>query len=309
MNQPKKKKVIFMVGPTATGKTEIGFWLAKKIKGEIISCDSMQVYKSMEIISSQPPVLFKKQIPHHLTGTLSPAKEYNVSKYRHDALKKLEEIIAKSKTPIFVGGTGLYMTIVVDGIFKAKTESPQVREKLYKEAQQLGNEHLYNRLKEVDPQAASKIHINDIKRIVRALEVYETTGKLISLLQKQRKGITDKYEVRIFCLNMERNKINKRIEKRIKQMFENGLIEEVKELLKLKLSRTAGFAIGIRELDGYFKGEYSLDEAKCQMIRNTQKYVKRQLTWFRKDKRIKWIKINEGEKAQEVALKIWKELY
>lgn len=302
-------KIIFLVGPTAVGKTEAAVYLAKKIKGEIISCDSMQIYQGMEILSSQPSLALRKKFAHHLLGILPPVKEYNVTKYRKDAVKKMKEIIKEGKTPIFVGGTGLYMSILIDGIFKAKSENKAVRLRLYKEAEDFGKEYLFNKLKNVDTHAASKIHPHDTKRIVRALEVFESTGKPISFLQKQRKGIASKYEVKIFCLNMERAELYQRIEERVHQMFACGLLEEVKKLLAQKLGKTAQYAIGIRELKGYFDGEYDLNEAQRRMIINTQRYAKRQLTWFRKDKRIHWLNIHKEDGPKDVADKIWNELY
>lgn len=303
-------RIIFLVGPTGIGKTSAAVYLAKKINAEIVSCDSMQVYKGMEIVSSQPPASLRKKVAHHLIGILSPAKEYNVSLYRKEALKKIRQIINKGKIPLFVGGSGLYMSVLIDGIFKAKSENKTIRKKLYRQAEALGNQFLYQKLKSVDPQAASKIHVNDTRRIVRALEVFEATGgKPISHLQKQRQGLAGKYAVEIFCFNMEREKLCRRIKDRVNEMFAEGLSKEVKRLLKLKLSKTAAYAIGIKELKGYFDGLYDLDEAKKAMARNSCLYAKRQLTWFRKDKRIKWINVEEGEKPQDIAKRIWKELY
>ncbi|MCX5701848.1 MAG: tRNA (adenosine(37)-N6)-dimethylallyltransferase MiaA [Candidatus Omnitrophica bacterium] len=303
-----KDKIIFLVGPTAVGKTEIAVSLARKINAEIISCDSMQVYKKMDIITSKPARALRKLIPHHLIDVLSPIREYNVSRYRKDALKKIKAVLKKGKVPLFVGGTGLYMSILIDGIFEAKTENPSIRKKLYKVAEDNGSAYLYNRLARLDSEVALKIHPNDTRRIVRALEVYETTGKPISQFQKQRKGLIDKYVVSIFCLHMERDKLNQRIHRRLEQMFRQGLIEEVRSLLKLKLSKTAHCAIGIKELKGFFCGAYDLENAKKLMRRNTQLYAKRQLTWFRKDKRINWVEINEKEKPKEIAMRIWKKL-
>ncbi len=251
-----KPAVIFLVGPTVVGKTEAAVILAKEINAEIISCDSMQVYKGMGIITSQPPLPLRKAVPHHLIGCRLPVKEYNVSLYRSQALKKMRDIIRRGKIPLFAGGSGLYMSILVDGIFKANSGNKTVREKLYKQAGKYGNQFLYERLKKIDPEAAAKIHPNDTKRLARALEIFEATGRPISDLQKQRKGILDKYEVKIFCLNMERLQIYRRIEERVNKMFKNGLLKEVKRLLKLKLSRTASCAIGIKELRGYFEGAY-----------------------------------------------------
>jgi len=307
-----KPRIVFLVGPTAAGKTEISVVLAKRINAEIISCDSMQIYKGMDVLTSKPPRILKKTIPHHLLSTISADKEYNVSKYYKDVSRKIKEIRKRGKVPLIVGGTGLYISILIDGIFKVKAETKvkaeQIRKKLIQEAQKQGSKGLYQKLLKADPQAAAKIHPNDTKRIVRALEVFEATGKPISNLQKQRRGLADEYEIKIFCLNMERDKLYQRIEKRVDRMFTQGIVSEVKRLLKLKLSRTAGFAIGIKEIRGYLEGLYGLEEARQLMKRNTRLYAKRQLAWFRKDKRIQWINVQDKERPASVANRILKRL-
>lgn len=303
-----KPMLVFIVGPTAAGKTETAAALTKKVSAEIISCDSMQIYKGMDIITSKPPASLRKKAVHHLIDIIEPTKEFNVSKFRAEALKKIKQILKKGKTPILVGGSGLYVSILIDGIFKVKSVNKSVRSRLYKEASLFGKEFLYEKLNKSDPDAAAKIHPNDTKRIIRALEVFETTGKPISALQKQRKGLVNDFDIKIFCINMEREKLKERIDRRVEKMFLNGLVRETKRLLKSKLSRTAGSAIGIKELKGYFDGKYNLEEAKLAIKRNTKEYAKRQLTWFRKDKRIKWIQIKKDEPAEEIARKIWKEL-
>ena len=302
-----KDKVIFLVGPTAIGKTRTACELAKKINAEIVSCDSMQVYKGMDIITSKPTHFLRKKIRHHLIDIIPATRIYNVSRYRQQALESIKEIIKRGRVPLVVGGTGLYMSILIDGIFKARAGNSIIRAKLEKEAQERGNRYLYERLKVVDPQAASKIHPNDTKRIIRALEVFEVSAQPISQLQTKRQGLSDKYSISIFCLDMARPELYQRIERRVEEMFRKGLVKEVKELLKLKLSQTASFAIGIRELRGYLRGEYGLDEAKQLIKRNTRLYAKRQLTWFRKDKRISWVKIKANEKPKEIAKRLWKE--
>jgi len=303
-----KKRIIFIVGPTASRKTVVAVYLAKKFNGEIISCDSMQVYRCMDILTSKPAPSLRRNIPHHLISEISPEKPYNVSQYRAQAIKKVKEILKKGKTPLFVGGTGLYMSIVIDGIFKTKAENEKIRLSLYRQAERFGSGHLYQRLKQVDPDAASKIHPNDAKRIIRALEVIEVTGRPISQLQKERKGLGDAYDINIFCLDMERDKLYQRIDERVEKMFKKGLLEEVRKLLKLRLSRTASCAIGIKELKGYFDGAYDLEEAKRLIKRSTRLYAKRQLTWFRKDKRIQWITIGVKETAANIADRVLKEL-
>jgi len=302
---PNPKRIVFIVGPTAIGKTQVASVLARKIKAEIISCDSMQVYKGMSIITSKPPAKLRKSIRHYLIDIVGPNQEYDVLQYRKLALKKLRAVLKKGKMPLFVGGSGLYMSVLIDGIFEAKTQDACLRKKLYAQAEKKGSHYLHNKLKGVDLEAAKKIHPNDVKRIIRALEVFEATGRPISYLQQQRHGLSDEYDVKIFCLNMERQALYRKIGERVERMFAKGLVQEVKALIKLKLSRTASCAIGIKELKGYFYGEYDLQEAKRLIERNTRLYARRQLTWFRKDKRIKWINVGTNEKPNEVADRIY----
>jgi len=296
----KKQQVIFIVGPTAVGKTRIAVSLAKKIGAEIISVDSMQVYKGMQIITSAPDKKTAGKIKYHLIGTIPPTRQYNVSRYRSDALRAMKGIIRRKKTPLFVGGTGLYVSVLLDGLFKQKAQDKQLRQRLYEEAGKLGAGTLHKRLKIVDPIAAKKIHPNDIRRIARALEVFEVTGKPISELQKQRRGLADEFNVKIFCINMDRKKLYEIIDKRLDKMFREGAAKEVKKLLKSRLSKTASYAIGIREIKGYLDGLYDLKQARQLMKHNTHLYAKRQLTWFRKDRRINWVEIKPRQGAREV---------
>jgi len=304
-----KPRLIFLAGPTAVGKSKVAVILAKKLNAEIISCDSMQVYKGMDIITSKSSSAQRNRVRHHLIDIVEPTKRYNVVKFRKEALKKIKEILDRGKTPFFVGGTGLYISILIDGIFTAGYRNENIRKLLYLEARRWGNNYLYEKLKESDPEAAAKIHQNDTKRLIRALEVFKGTGKPISLLQKERIGLSRDYDIKIFCLNMQRHKLKERINRRVDEMFVKGLLSEVDALLKKKLSETAVSAIGIKELKGYFEGIYSLEEANQLIKRNTGAYAKRQLTWFRKDKRIKWVNLKGNEAASEAAQKIWKELY
>jgi len=296
-----KPKVIFLVGPTACGKSEIAIELASKINAEIISCDSMQVYKGMEILSAVVSFGLRRKVKHHLISYINPQSQYNVAKFRKQALKKIKEILKKGKIPLFVGGSGLYYKALLDGIFMEEKPDKRLRDRLYKEAERYGTHSLYERLKSIDPQSSLKIHPHDLKRIVRALEVYEKTGIPISEWQKKAKGIFDEYEVKIFGILRPKEVILKRIKKRTEKMFKKGLVKEVKRLLKLKLSRTAKEAIGIKEILGYLEGEYSLTQAKNLIIKNTLKLVKKQLTWFKKDKRIQWIYIDKDNNYKKIA--------
>ncbi len=200
------------------------------------------------------------------------------------------------------------MSILVDGIFEIKAQNQALRKKLYQQAQKYGSDFLHDKLKRVDPAASAKIHPHDTRRIVRALEVFKLTGKPISILQQQRKGLADEYDVRIFCLNLARAKLYQRIGQRTEKMFKQGLLKEAAKLLKLKLSKTSSAAIGLKELKGYFDGRCGLAEAKAQIIRNTCLYSKRQLTWFRKDKRIRWINIKENDTPKKIGERLWKKL-
>jgi len=300
------QKIIFLVGPTGIGKSETAVYLAKKLNAEIISCDSMQIYRGMDILTSKPPKKLTSRVKHYLINSTSPGKEYNVALYRKDALEAMEKIYKKGKLPLFVGGTGLYMSIVVDGLFKAMPEDKALRRRLMREAQSKGNGPLYLKLRRVDPQSGRKIHPNDTKRIVRALEVFIKSGKPISVLQRQRDGLGPEYSVKIFALNLKRDDLYRRIEKRVEKMFKVGLVKEVKRLRNLNLSRTAKYALGIREVNGYLDGKYSLEEAKRLIKLSSRHYAKRQLTWFRKDKRIKWVNIKTDDTAREVAGRICK---
>jgi tRNA dimethylallyltransferase len=298
------QKIIFLVGPTAIGKSDIACELAKKINAEIISCDSMQIYKGLRLITSKPTLSLRKKVKHHLIDIIAPCKEYNVFQYRKAALKSVRDILSKGKVPLFVGGTGLYMSILIDGIFSQDTKNKTIRKRLYSQAQKYGNRYLYKRLQNIDPEAALKIHPNDTKRVIRALEVFESCGKPISYFQRQRDGLAKDYDVKIFCLNMEREALNKRIDERVEKMFCKGLVTEVQRLLKTRLGKTAAFAIGIKELKGYICGLYDLEEAKRLIKHNTRSYAKRQLTWFRKDKRVKWVEVADKEKPKKVADRI-----
>lgn len=289
--QHLKPKIIFLAGPTAVGKSDLAISLAEKLNAEIISCDSMQVYKGMDIISCKPDKGMRRKIKHHLLDIISPEQEFSVAQYRAKAINAIKQARKKKKIPLFVGGSGLYMSVVVDGIFKQAGRDEKLRQVLYKRAKKFGSVYLHDKLKNVDENAAEKIHPNDTKRIIRALEVYKLTGKPISLLQKKRRGLWGKYDIRIFGLNIDRQELYDKINSRVEHMFAQGLVDEVRKLLKLRLSLTCAQAIGINEIKGFIEGKYTQEEAKELLKKNTRHYARRQLTWFRKDKRIVWLDI------------------
>ena len=283
------KDIIFIVGPTATGKTELSFKLAKQIEAEIVSCDSMLVYREPKIITSKPPEKILKEVKHHFINIISVKDTYDVFQYYIEATKVITDLYLRRKPVIICGGTGLYMKAILDGIFKGPSRNDKLRQDLEKEIEEKGSLSIYNKLKEIDPPAAEKISPSDTKRIIRALEVYCTTGIPISKKQKEKKGLWGKYPIKIFGLTMERKILYEKINKRTEDMFREGAVEEVKNLLGMPLSITAQKIIGIDEIKGYLEGKYSLDYARSLMAKNTRNFAKRQFTWFKRDKRIQWI--------------------
>ena len=296
--------IIFIVGPTAVGKTEAGILLAQKLKGEIISCDAMQVYKEITIASAKPTTNELAKVRHHGLNLVSVTEDFNVAQYRKEAVGAIEDILTRGRQPIVVGGSGMYMSVLLDGIFESPASHEALRGQLQDQLKLQGAQALYERLKGLDPQAALKIHANDTKRIVRALEVFLSTSQPISKLQRQRQGLWGQYPIKIYALNRPRAELYQKVEARIDQMFKDGLAEEVKELSKLTLSSTAKTLIGIPEVHGYLQGQYDLGRAEYLMKLNTRRYVKRQLTWFRRDKRLEWVDV-EGP-MEDVVNKIIK---
>lgn len=294
----RKPKIFFLVGPTAVGKSRTAILLAQKLNAEIISLDSMQVYKGLDILSSKPTRDMLKKARHHLLDIVSPEDEFDAAAYRRLAVRKINEIHRKGKIPLFAGGTGLYMNVVINGIFKDAGKDESLRKRLYAQVKTKGSQFLYKKLKRIDPPAASKIHPHDVRRIIRALEVHSVTGRPISALWNKRRGLSDKYEITLFGLNKDRERLYNDINRRVDEMFTRDVVNEARGLLKRKLSRTCGQAIGLKEIKGYIDGQYGLECAKELMKRNTRNYAKRQLTWFRKDKRIRWIDAKKLRSAQ-----------
>jgi len=300
----KTNSLIFLVGPTAVGKTEVGILLAKQLNGEIVSCDAMQVYREINIASVKPTDKELQEVKHHCLNLVSVTDDFNVAQYRQEATSCIKDILERGKQPIIVGGSGMYMTVLLDGIFEQFSRDRLLREKLQKQAIAQGIGALHRQLSDLDPVAAGKIHPHDAKRIVRALEVCLTAGAAISQLQTQRQGLWGQMPIKIFALNRERDVLYKRVEIRVQEMFDHGLVEEIKQISQLPLSTTAQTLIGIREVCGHLAGDYDLNQAQYLMKLNTRHYVKRQLTWFRRDKRIEWIdmdKITIGEIVRDIA--------
>ncbi len=303
----KKDRIIFIVGPTGVGKSAVALELALIINVEIISCDAMQVYREAVIANDKPSSEDLAKITHHAVDCVSVTEDFDVVQYRKRAVAAIEDIWQRGKIPLVVGGSGMYVTIMLDGIFESAGQDPLIRQQLEDDAKVQGSLKLHARLKKVDPEAAAKISPTDERRLVRALEIYLTTRKPISQVQKDRKGLWGKYDIKIFALNRERAQLYERVNARVDQMFARGLIDEIKYLKTLKLSRTAQGLIGLPEVGDFIDGKLSLDEAKDAMKMNTRHYVKRQLTWFRKDQRLNWIMIRQ-ESPGDIAQKIAKEI-
>lgn len=295
--------IIFIVGPTATGKSEVAFKLAKKLGGEIVSCDSMLVYKEPQVITSKPDSYMLKEVKHHFINVVSVTEVYDVFTYFKEASKLIMDLVSQKIPVVVCGGTGLYVKAVLDGIFEGARRDFSLREKLTQEADLKGRGYLYQKLKEVDPKTADRVSPNDLRRIIRALEVYYLVGEPISKKQRESRGLWGKLSIRMFGLTLKRNLLYERVNKRVDKMFDKGAVEEVKNLLKLNLSFTAKKIIGLKEIGSAFKGEISLDEARELMKKNTRNFAKRQVTWFKKDSRIEWLDI-ERESNQTLSEEI-----
>ena len=288
MNKPK---VIVICGPTASGKTALSIELAKKVNGEIISSDSMQIYKDMDIGTAKPTEKEMQGIKHYLIDFVEPNQRYSVAEFKKDAENAIEEVLEKDKTPIVVGGTGLYVDSLIYGIEYPDIElDEKYREKLEKRADKEGLELLYNEAKKIDPQAIEKISKNDKKRILRILEIYKATGKNKTEQEKESRKNGIKYDYKVFAINMDREILYDRINKRVDIMIENGLIEEVEKLLKKYTEfPTAMQGLGYKEVVEYLQGKITKEEMIENIKRETRRYAKRQITWFKKNKQTIWI--------------------
>lgn len=291
----EKQQVIVIVGPTASGKTALSIELAKKINGEIISCDSMQIYKYMDIGTAKITKEEMQGIKHYLIDYIEPNERYSVSQFKIDAEKAIEEILSKGKKPIIVGGTGLYVDSLIYGIEYADMEfDEEYRKKLELISESEGLEFLYDKAKQIDPEAMKKISINDKKRIFRVLEIYKATGKTKTELEieSRKKGV--KYDYNVFALDMDREKLYERINKRVDKMLEDGLVNEVKKINeKYDSFPTAMQGLGYKEVVEYLDNKVSYEEMVEKIKSETRHYAKRQLTWFRKNKENIWLNAEE----------------
>ncbi|SHI98165.1 tRNA dimethylallyltransferase [Clostridium cavendishii DSM 21758] len=283
-----KKNILVIAGPTSVGKTDISIKIAKKLNGEIISTDSMQIYKEMNIGSAKISKEEMNDVPHHLIDIIAPEEEFSVSEYRELCLKAISDIHNRGKLPILVGGTGLYIDSVTCNMnFTESEKDDEYRDYLWALAEKEGNEKLHSLLKEIDPKSYENIHMNNRKRVIRALEVYKTTGKPFSSYNEVNKKYDVPYNIFYYVLNMDRVSLYERINHRVDLMLEKGLLEEVIALKKSGLtpSMQSMQGIGYKELMYYLEGSIPLEKAIEMIKQGTRNYAKRQLTWFRRDKR------------------------
>ena len=309
-----KQKLIVLTGPTAVGKSKLSIELAKRIGGEIISADSMQVYKYMDIGTDKISTEKMEGVPHHLIDILDPSENFNVFLFQKLVKEAICNISGRGKIPIIVGGTGFYIQAVLYDIdFTETDKDTSIRNELEERAKNGETEALFNELKEIDPKSADIIHANNVKRVIRALEYYKKTGRPISEHNEEQHQRTSPYDFKYFVLTDDREVLYSRIEKRVDLMIEEGLEEEVRKLLEMNIDRSATSmqGLGYREMLGYLDGEYDLERAVYLIKRNTRHFAKRQLTWFRREKDVRWIDKREfgrdDERILEEMIRIYKD--
>ncbi len=296
-------KIICIAGPTASGKTALSIALARELGGEIVSCDSMQVYKYMDIGTAKPSLAERQGIVHHMLDVAEPWEDYSVSRYCKEATGIVEDILARGKTAIIVGGTGLYMDSLIKGNDFAPFPSTGVRQALETEADQTGMEAMLSRLREIDPDAAAKLHLSDRKRIIRALEVYLETGETITAHNARTQAIPPRFRPLWLALEDEnRQELYRRIDNRVDLMLEQGLIQEIESLLAMGIPKkcTAMQAIGYKEFLAALDGQCSMAEAIAQVKQGSRHYAKRQLTWFRRNQNIHWLRRSSSFGNREI---------
>ena len=299
----EKKKLIVLIGPTAVGKTKLSIEIAKKLNGEIISGDSMQIYKQLDIGTAKIHKEEMEPIPHHLIDIREPTESFSVADFQQEVRKLINEITARGKVPMLVGGTGLYIqSVIYDYQFSESGENEQIRSRLENLLEEKGEEHLHSLLQNVDPKSAEVIHPNNVRRVIRALEVFESTGRTFSS-QNENQHNELLYDVAIIGLTMDRERLYERINKRVDIMVDSGLINEVKTLYDGNIRNCQSVqAIGYKELYDYFEGRTSLEKAIELIKQNSRRYAKRQLTWFRNKMDVSWFEMKEplDEKLQQI---------
>ncbi|MEW9180479.1 tRNA (adenosine(37)-N6)-dimethylallyltransferase MiaA [Bacillus mycoides] len=301
MGEVQREKVAVIIGPTAVGKTKLSIDLAKALNGEIISGDSMQIYRTMDIGTAKVTTDEMDGIPHYMIDIKDPEDSFSVAEFQESVRKCIREITERGKLPIIVGGTGLYIqSVLFDYQFTDEAGDATYREQMEKLALEHGVEYVHKKLQEVDPESAERIHANNVRRVIRALEIFHTTGeKMSKQLEKQENELL--YDVSLIGLTMDREMLYDRINLRVNLMIEQGLLEEVKGLHERGVRDCQSIqAIGYKEIYDYFENRVSLEEAVSQLKTNSRRYAKRQLTWFRNKMDVTWFDVTDGEKTSEI---------
>ena len=300
------QKLICIAGPTASGKTALSVLLAKELDGEIVSCDSMQVYRHMDIGTAKPTREEREGIPHYMLDVSDPREDFSVSRYCEMATPIVDDILTRGKYAIVVGGTGLYMDALIRGNTFAPYPSTGMREKLEAQADKMGMEHMLTLLQDIDPESAARLHLSDRKRVLRALEVYYETGETITQHNLKTQQIPPRYQPVWFALeDTDRQELYNRIDRRVETMLECGLLEEIQGLLAMGIPEkcTAMQAIGYKEFLDALAGRCSIADATAQVQQASRHYAKRQLTWFRRNPNIHWLRRGNGESTGEILLR------
>jgi tRNA dimethylallyltransferase len=292
-----------LTGPTACDKTEIGFTVAQKIKGEIISADSMLFYRGMDIGTAKPSLDMRELVPHHFIDIIDPWESYSVGRYVDDVESLIDAADSKDRKFLIVGGSPLYVKGLVDGIFNGPEADWDIRRDLEELADEKGNQYVHDILQKIDPDKAVELHPNNLRRIIRAIEVYRITGKPVSELQEEYKLTRKSYQFNILCIAREREDIYRRINERVEIMFDKGLVDEVQSLLDNPggLSKQAKQALGYKEIIQYLDGGLTLDDAKEMVKQSTRRFAKRQMTWFRRFPDVQWLETEELEGPESIS--------
>ena len=305
MSENKKKPMIILTGPTAVGKTDLSIQLAKAIGGEIISADSMQVYRHMDIGSAKVTPEEMDGVPHHLIDVLEPEEEFNVVVFQKLAKEALTGIYERGHIPIIVGGTGFYIqALLYDIDFTENDGDTAIRRELEKLAQTQGAGCLHQMLQEIDPESAAAIHQNNVKRVIRAIEFYRQTGKKISLHNEQEREKQSPYQFLYYVLDTDRKTLYERIDRRVDLMMEHGLVDEVKHLADMGCTRdmVSMQGLGYKEILDYLSGEISLEEAVYILKRDTRHFAKRQITWFKRERDVRWLELEQFQNDRKKVL-------
>lgn len=293
----KNIPIIAVVGPTASGKTRLGVSLALRFNGEVVSADSMQIYRGMPIATAQPTEEEKRGVKHHMMAFLNATQPFSVADYVKNAHEIIEDIHSRGRLPVLVGGTGLYVTSLLDNVSFTQTPVNHETRAYYSElAGRDGNAALWEKLNAVDPESAAQIHFNNVGRVVRALEFFDSTGITLTEQKRRSKLNPSPYKPLVFGLTFnDRERLYTRIDRRVDEMLTAGLLEEARAYVNNPNLPTSGQAIGYKELAPYFSGELTLEEAVENLKRETRRYAKRQLTWFKRDERVKWLCVDDYE--------------